>query len=258
MEYFVDNFQLFLLILTRMGGMFAVCPFFSSFLIPRRAKLVLSLFITLIIFPSVSVMGIEVPDKALSYFILLLNELLVGLLIGYLVALIFAAFQLSGQLFSFQMGYGISQVLDPLHRIEIPLVGQFQNLLATMVFLTIKGPHFMIRAVYQSYSTVPVLNIGEKAAFINRSLISLFGDMFLVALQIGFPVIGTLFLVSVSLGLLAKAVPQMNILMLGFPIQIGVGLLVLLITVPFLLEGMNSVLEKTFDQVLIFIHGLGS
>ena len=92
------------------------------------------------------------------------QEVLIGLYIGFLVSMMFAAFQLAGQYFAVQIGFGINEVFDPLAQVSIPLIGQLKNLMGLLVFLAINGHHFLIQAVYRSYELAPVLNLGPKMA----------------------------------------------------------------------------------------------
>lgn len=250
MTYFVYHFQVFLLILMRMGGMIFIAPFFSSALIPMRIKALLAFLITLVIFPVVAAKGYEVPGGMGEYALVAINEITIGLFIGFLVAIIFAAFQLAAQFFAVQIGFGINEVLDPFAEVSIPLLGQLQNLIALLLFMAINGHHFMIMAIYRSYELAPLFGISGAAAkgFLGFLMHS-FSGMFIIALKIALPVLATVFLVTVSMGILAKAAPQMNIMMLGFPFQIVVAFAVLILTTPLIIKIMNVSMERTFGFV---------
>ncbi|MCL2025967.1 MAG: flagellar type III secretion system protein FliR [Leptospirales bacterium] len=258
MTYFVYNFQVFLLILVRMNSMFMVAPFFSSEIIPFRLKALLSFFIALIIFPVVTAQGysIAISDNTGVYYLMILREICIGLYIGFLVSVVFAAFQLAGQFFAVQIGFGINEVLDPLSQISVPLIGQMKNLIALLVLLAMNGHHFMIGAVYRSYELVPLIDM-ERAADgkLLEYMLYAFSGMFVVAMKIALPVVGAIFLVSVSLGLLAKAAPQMNIMMMGFPFKIMVAFGILLISSPLIIRVMWVSLERTFSFISKVIQG---
>ena len=129
MEYFVYHFQLFLLIMMRMSSMMVIAPFYSSGVMPFKMKAIIAFFTTIIIFPVIAGRGYVMPAHMGGYTLLVVQEILIGLYIGFLVAVIFSAFQLAGQFFAVQIGFGINEVLDPLAQVSIPLVGQFKNLL---------------------------------------------------------------------------------------------------------------------------------
>ena len=256
MEYFVYHFQVFLLIMVRMTSMMVVAPFFSSGVLPFKIRTIFSFLITIVIFPVIAVKGYKITGDMGQYTLLILQEVTIGLFIGFLVSVIFSAFQLSGQYFAVQIGFGINEVLDPLGQISIPLVGQLKNLIGLLVFMAIGGHHFLIRAVYRSYELAPVFRLEGKAANeFMKFLAYTFSGMFVVALKISVPIVATVFLVSVSMGILAKAAPQMNIMMLGFPFKIVVAFGVMILTVPLIIRIMQVTLERSFNfisKVLIY------
>ncbi len=258
MEFFVNNFQVLLLIFARVSGIFFVAPFFSSLLIPVRVRIIFSIFITLILFPALTEFKVVIPTHLGEYGIMILTQLVIGLILGFIVSVIFTAFQLAGQFFSFQMGFGITEVYDPLAQIEIPIIGQFQYMLALLVFLLIQGHHLLITALYQSFEILPSFDFSNvaKVQAMAVSLSKVFSQMFFLALKISFPILATMFLVSFVLGLLAKASPQMNIFMVGFPFQIGIGLISLFIILPFFIEIIGNIIDYTFDDLIRFLYTL--
>ncbi len=247
MKYFVYHFEVFLLIMIRLNAMIVVAPFFSSGVVPMRTKGMISFLITLVIFPVVAAKGYALPGSMGEYGMLVLREVTIGLFIGFLVSVIFAAFQLAGDFFAVQIGFGINEVLDPLAQISVPLVGQLKNLIGLLVFMAIYGHHFMIEAVYRSYELAPIISFNQAfAAGIFKYLLYAFNGMFIIALKIALPVIGTVLMLTIAEGLLAKAAPQMNIMMLGFPLKIIVAFGVLIITSPLIIRIMQVSLERTF------------
>lgn len=247
MSYFVYHFQVFLLILFRMNAMFIAAPFFSSDIIPFRLKAMLSFLITLVVFPMVSAKGYDVSGGLGLYALLIVKEIAVGIFIGFLVSVVFAAFQLAAQYFAVQIGFGMSEVLDPLSQISVPIIGQMKNLTALLVFLAINGHHFLISAIYRSYELIPMIDItGRSGGKLMEYMLYAFSGMFVVALKISLPVLGTIFLISVSLGVLAKAAPQMNIMMMGFPFKIIAAFGVMLVASPLIVKIMHASLDRTF------------
>lgn len=256
MKYFVYHFQVFLLIMMRMNSMMVIAPLFSSGVIPFRINAVISFLITLVIFPIISAKGYNIPGDMGGYLICVIREISIGIYIGFLVAIIFAAFQMSSEYFSVQTGFGISEVLDPLAQISIPVIGQLQNLIGLLVFLAINGHHFLIKAIYRSYELAPLLTLdGGGSSGLLKFMVHTMSGMFVIALKIALPVVGTIFLISISLGILAKAAPQMNIFMLGFPLKIAVAFGVLILTTPLIIRIMSVSLDRTFrfiSKVLIY------
>lgn len=250
MQYFVYHFQVFLLIMMRMSSMIVIAPFFSSGVIPFRIKALISFLITLVIFPIIAGKNPGITGDMGTYYLLILKEVLIGLYLGFLVSIIFTAFQLAGEFYSVQIGFGISEVMDPLAQVSIPLVGQLKNLIGLLVFLVLNGHHFLIKAIYRSYELAPVIPIDfGKSSGLLKFLVHSMSGMFVIALKIALPIVGTVFLVSVTLGVLAKAAPQMNILMLGFPLKIAVAFGVLIIITPLVIRIMYVSLERSFKFI---------
>ncbi|OHD66833.1 MAG: flagellar biosynthetic protein FliR [Spirochaetes bacterium RBG_13_51_14] len=247
MYYFVYHFQVFLLIMMRMNAMIIIAPFFSSDLIPFRIKALISFLITLVIFPMVAAKGYRLPGDMGGYLLMVLQEVSIGLFLGFLVSVIFAAFQLSGQYLSVQVGFGISEVLDPIGQVSVPLEGQFKNLIGLLVLLAMNGHHMMIQGVYRSYELAPIMSANKVfLGGLLKYLLYTFSGMFVVALKIALPVVAIVFLVEVSLGVLARVAPQMNIMMLGFPFKIAISYLVMLVIMPLIVKIMWVSLERVF------------
>ncbi len=255
MEYFVYHFQVFLLIMVRFNAMIVVAPFYSSGVIPFRFKAMISFLVTLVIFPAVAVKGYTMTGNMGLYYLMIIQEAAIGIYLGFLVAVIFSAFQLAGQFFAVQIGFGMSEVLDPLGQVSIPLVGQLKNLIGLLVFLAINGHHYLLEALYRSYELAPVLSVSKASSGkLFQYLMYSFSGMFMVALKIALPVVGVIFLISVSMGVLAKAAPQMNIMMLGFPFKIIVAFSIMLLISPLIVRIMQVSLERTFTFVTRVLH----
>ncbi len=250
MLFVIYSFQAFLLVMTRLAALFAVAPFFSSGVIPARIRFTLAFMISIVIFPMVIGAGFKIPGDTGRYMLLVLQQIAIGLFIGFLVNVIFAAFQLSGQYFAVQIGFGINEVLDPLGQVSVPLVGQLKNLIGLLVFLAMEGHHILVDAIYRSFELAPFMPIDRSAAgTYMEGILYAFSGMFMVALKIALPVVGTIFLVSVSMGILAKVAPQMNIMMLGFPFKILTAFVVLFLITPLIVRIMRVSLERIFNLI---------
>ena len=246
-----------MLILSRVLAMVEIAPLFSSRAIPQPAKIGFSFFVAIVVFPWVKDSGYSLPDTAVDYFLLVLGEVLVGILLGFFLQIIFAAFQVAGQFFSLQMGFGASQVFDPLAQIQIPLMGQFINIMAMFIFLTISGfKKLLLVGVLRSFQAIRAIDLVIGRDYLFSVLLKSLGGLFENALMIAFPVLGTLLLVSVTMGLLAKAAPQMNLLMLGFPIAIGTAFSVLILAMPFIVAAFVRIIEGGFENLARILQAL--
>jgi len=255
MELFVTQFQKFFLVLARISGIFVMAPFFGSVNILPRIKAGLALFISLAIFGVVNKHINIVPNDLFTYSLLVFSEVVIGLIIGFMTTLIISAFQISGELYSVPMGFGIVNTIDPLSQIEQPIISQIIGFFALLVFLGFGGHHMMLMAIYKSYEIAPVLSLDDCGAVTN-TIVTTFAAIFLTAVKISMPVIGVLFLVTLAMGLLAKAAPMINIMVLGWGITILAGLITLIFLFPLLAKVAVSLYEKLFydiDNLLIIV-----
>jgi flagellar biosynthetic protein FliR len=170
-------------------------------------------------------------------------------------------FQSAGQFFSIQMGFGASEVFDPLAQEEVPLMGQFLNIIGMFTFLLVAGSQkLLLVGVYHSFRSIRAIDLAAGRMALFPMLVRSLGQLFVNALTISFPILGTLLLVSVAMGLMAKAAPQMNLLIMGFPISIGVALIVLALSMPFLVGAFSRLLDGGFanmGSMLTALRGAG-
>ncbi len=244
-----DNFQIALLIVTRVGALLSVAPFFSSSVIPFRLRFILSIFLTIVISPMIiHKLNITIPNNLMVYSLLVLEQALIGLIIGFMISTVFSAFQLAGQYFSIQIGFGMNEVLDPLGEISIPVTGQFLNLISILVFLYISGPQLLVQSLFLSFKYLPSVQWNQAEADVLLNAVShSFIGMFLIAFKIAIPVMGTIFVISTAMGLLAKVAPQMNVMMLAFPVKIMIAFLILFILAPVIISIMSDAILRIFS-----------
>ncbi len=252
-----QNFSVALLVFVRIMAMLRVAPLISSRSIPGVARVAIALFSAVAVYPWVVEAGYPIPDRGGHYLLLVLGEALVGLIIGFFMVVVFSGFQVAGQFFSLQMGLGASQVFDPLAQIEIPLMGQFLYVVAMLVFVMIGGfQKFLLVGVIRSFESLRAADLVAGRELVFGVFVRSLGKLFENSLVISFPILGTLMLTSVSLGLLAKAAPQMNLLMMGFPISIAVAYLVLLFVIPFLMTVFGEIIDGAFAGLQGLYDGL--
>ncbi len=246
----IDGAQLYLLVFARVSALFRTAPVTSSSAIPPLARGALAFFSSIIFYYFVGDLYGAIPQIGLGYALALVAEIALGIIMGLFLQIIFAVFQTAGQLFSFQMGFGASQVYDPLAQIQIPLIGQFLNLLGIGVFLSVSGmKRLFITGLAGSFRVMKGTDFLVAGPYLEETLIKAIGGLFEQSLILAFPILGTLILISVTMGLLAKAAPQMNLLMVGFPIQIAVGFIIMLLATPFIVEKMSLLVDMGFNMI---------
>ncbi len=244
--------DLFFLLFARIFALLSVAPLTSSQALPTAARAGLALLTAVTIFPWAQAQGgWVIPDNGWVYAALIGGEVLLGLFQGFVMLMVFSVFQMSGQLFSTPMGFGASEVFDPMSQIELPLIGQFFNLAATMVFLSVQGlQKLFFTGVFQSFQALKASDFLTNPGDVSKSLLTAFADLFQRSLIISLPILGVLLLVSVTMGLLGKAAPQMNLMMVGFPISITVGFIIIILVLPFLTHAFGVVIDRSFELML--------
>ncbi len=228
LERIVYQAPFFLLVCARCFALILTMPLFSMRTVSRTAKVALTAYMAYIIFPHVNMEQYlpyisENGAFSLEYIMIIAGEAMIGVIIGFFVSIIFNAFSTAGQFFAFQMGFSASEVYDALSQVENPLMGQFFNLIAMLIFLQSHwGQRVFGGALVSSFETLNSFSLvmaagrEELIKFLLASLTKLFSDAFIIAL----PIMGTLLLVSITTGILGKAAPQMNLLSEGFPVMI--------------------------------------
>ncbi len=231
MAYWLDQFHIFLLVLLRVSALLMVAPIFGHRMYLGRAKIGMAIMVSFVAFPMVADSGLQVPEGLLPYFVMMLAEAVMGMVLGFSVLLLFIGIQFAGQLAGLQMGFGIVNVIDPNSSEQISIIGQFLNIMAVLIVLTIDGHHLILQGLLHSFDVVPLGGVELKEEIIQK-IIVMTNDVFVIAIKISTPILISLFLISVAMGVLARTVPQMNVFMVGFPVQMGVGLAILAAAMP--------------------------
>lgn len=258
LESLVANARVFLVVFFRCVALMETAPLVSASTVPQVAKVGLAFFAAAAVFPWVLAAGYSLPDGAVDYVLVVVGELLIGLTLGFLMSLFFAVFQTAGQFFSLQMGFGASEVFDPLAQVEVPLMGEWLNLVALLVFITASGTgKFLYLGVAKSFASLRAVDLVAGRDRIVETLVRGLGGMFQSALTVSFPILGSLLLVSITMGLFAKASPQLDILTVGFQLSIGVAFLVMFAALPFLMGAFERIIDAGIAGVGTLVDGLG-
>ena len=177
--------------------------------------------------------------------------MIIGLAIAFAIRLIFTAVQLAGTMVDFQMGFGVVNVIDPQTQAQVSITAQSQNILAVLIFLAADAHHIIIGAIVQSFELINPATV-DFSNVTPEMILRYFSSMFVIAIKIAAPIMAILFFLSVGLGLVARTVPQMNVFIVGFPLQIGVGLLMVALAMPF----FSLVLQNQISEFPARLVGL--
>jgi flagellar biosynthetic protein FliR len=223
--------QMFFLVFLRTGAFLMALPLVNAPSVPVFFRIGLTFVVSLLLFPVLNLGPLPVLADAFSLAIAAAGEILLGVLAGMSIRLVFEGVQLAGQLMGYQMGMAIAEVIDPATEDQVALLAQFISLMATLIFLIINGHHGFIRTLVQSYELVPPLGFHVNGPVL-EGMVRLSAEMFIIGLKAGAPVVVALMLATVAFGLVARAVPQMNIFMVSMPLSIAVGLIFLGLSLP--------------------------
>ncbi|MFN8535298.1 MAG: flagellar biosynthetic protein FliR [Dehalococcoidia bacterium] len=220
------------LVLARIGGLVVASPVYSSRALPGPVKIGFAVALSIILFPPGAVTPSHLPAELLPFLGALLLNAIVGLAVGFASSLVFGAIQTGAGLIGTQIGFGLSQVIDPMFEGASNTLDTFYTLFATMVFLTLSGHHWLIAAMGRTFEAIPLTSAGLSAEIATSRVLALAGELWVVAFQIALPVTGALLLTDVALGVLTRTVPQMNVFVVSMPLKVLVGVVVVLVTLP--------------------------
>lgn len=241
----INSLPVFMLIFVRVLAFFVTMPLFSYRTVPLPFKIGFSFFLTWMLFYTVDTEAVQFDSL---YLFLLIKEMLVGLLIGLIAQIIFTAVQVAGGFIDFQMGFAIANVMDPQTGAQSPITGQYLNFVTLLFLLSVDGHHLLIDGIVNSYQFVPLdVFIPFENKAIIETAIHAFITMFLIAFQLAVPIVGSLFLVDVALGIIARAVPQMNVFVVGLPLKILVSFLAIFVFLSLYLSLIKHLFETMFE-----------
>jgi len=243
------QFQALVLILMRVSPILFMMPVFSSRSLPNLLKAGLTLTVSLILLPLVQLDPRLLPSEPIQFGFLMAAELMIGLILGLSVKIIFTGIQMSGELAGFQMGLSLASVMDPQSEVNAPILSQFLYLVSLVVFLAVDGHHWFFRALYQSFLLLAPGEIHLQEG-LYRHFLGLLTSLFVVAIKIAAPVMAVLIFTQIGLGILAKAVPQINILITSFPLTLGIGLLFLALSIELILPYLKNLFQQTGRELV--------
>jgi flagellar biosynthetic protein FliR len=223
----------------RILAMLATAPVFDNRTVQRRTRVALAALIAMLMMPLLPAPPTLSSAQAIP---VLIQQILIGVAMGFSMRLVFAAFEMAGDLLGLQMGLAFAQFIDPARGTQTPLLGSYMGVLASLVFLVIDGHLLVIAAVVQSFELIPV---SAKLTVVNAQNIAMAGSiMFTLALQISLPVLAAVLISNIVLGILARAAPQLNVMSIGFSITIGVGLWILWVSLPYFIAGIDGAIGR--------------
>lgn len=259
MDFFTlaqDHAAVFLLMLTRCSGIFMIAPFFGSLNIPVTIRAAAAFAVTLVLFPVVDGLGtVAAPPSVWAFAGSVLAELFIGWLIGFVAYVCFSAIHMAGKVMDMQVGFAVVNVMDPTSGQQIPLIGSLLYNLGIIVFLVTNGHHVIITALAESFRMVPLAAMQPNLS-LTMLLVDFTNGIFVTGMKIAMPVTFAILLVNVALGILARTMPQMNIFVVGIPLQLMVGVGVLSMLLPFYVMFLDVLFNEMYGKISIALQAL--
>ncbi|AEA33843.1 flagellar biosynthetic protein FliR [Hippea maritima] len=252
--HFYTNFLAFLFILLRVSSIIVFAPIFSSASIPPQVKVAFSFVFAVILYPTVrSYIHIE-SINTLYIVSITLRELMFAVLLSLTIHFIWSGLELGAQLVGFNMGFSIANVISPEENIQISVLAEFESIFAILVFLIINGHYVFIQAMTYSFE---VLKVGGFS--LNQNIFHIFNKLTAVLFDVSFtvlaPVIIALFITQVVFGVIARTMPQMNIMIVAFPLSIAIGFITLGASFVFVAESLIHYYHQAFGYIYAIIRG---
>ena len=228
----------------RIGACLMVAPVFGAKTVPRRVRVVIAAAITVLLAPMIaSPKNVELfSDVAL---IILVQQLIVGLALGFAVQIIFDAVVMGGQLLANSMGLSFALNVDPLHGVSTPVLGQFYMIVVTLTFLALNGHLLMIESLLQSFALLPIGTAGLGGAGL-WMLVNFGSSLFSGALMIALPGLAALLIVNMGFGVMSRAAPTLNLFAVGFPAVLALGMVIVMLGLPAVQTGFMRLLESAW------------
>ena len=253
-QILLPEYQVFLALISRIGGLLAALPVLSGRTVPMKVKGALVLSLGVLLAPFVHLPAIPYDPLALTAG--LLSELVIGLAIGLAVRLFFGAFEVAGEMIGVQMGFGVVQLFDPATSRQTPIIAQYFTLVASLVLLSLNGHMLIVATILSSYDSIPAFGASLPAES-GDDVLRLCQQMFMIGLKLAAPVLVIILLINILLAILGRAVSQINVFVLSFPITIAGGLAVLSLSMPFTVELLIREIERLQFTILGLMKALG-
>ncbi len=238
----VAQLETFFFIFLRVSVMLSIFPIFSSVQIPRLARVGFGLLIAFVLYGSVPLM-----TPLTSFYDLLaatVSQALLGMIVGFVASLVFLGVQFAGEIIDIEIGFAVANIISPQTQQQVTVIGEFQLTIATLLFLISDAHHLLLQGISGSFNVLPLPYIALHPAIAGNVTIFLSSAISDIV-KIAAPPAVALFLTNVALAFMARVAPQMNVFVVGFPIQVGIGLILIAVSLPIL----GDVMPQMFAQV---------
>jgi flagellar biosynthetic protein FliR len=243
----------FMLVLARVGGLFVLAPVFSSRMLPVQVKLMLAAAISLAMLP-IATHGVVIPTNAGDIVLLELKELCVGLAYAFPMAVLVGAVAAGASLLDTMVGFSFGAVLDPIDNQQSAVLAQFYAIFTAMIVALSGGDRIMLLGLADSYRALPLTRFPDPGAVASNGLAA-FSQVFVIGLEIVAPVVVALMITDAALGLISRAVPQMNVFVVGLPAKVLISFAMITASLPFVAGELQMQLTQSVTQAVRMLGG---
>lgn len=247
------RFETLLLVLVRVTTMLTLVPVFSGRQIPRLVRVGLGLTVAFVAARTVPTLAAPLDLGGLT--LAVLGQAFIGVVFGFVAFLVFTGIQFAGEILDIQIGFAVVNVINPATQQQVTVVGEFQLALATLLYLVTDAHHLLIQGIAGSFGLLPLPFVGINA-IVGQDVVTFFSQALFIVFKIAAPVAIALFVTNVALGLMARVAPQMNVFVIGFPLQITVGLVMLIVSMPLLGVVLPQIFAETPVQLDAVLRGM--
>ena len=184
------------------------------------------------------------------------KEFITGITIGFIAYMAFTAIYVAGEIIDMQIGFGVVNVMDPISNIQVPITSNVYFILSMLVYLSVNGHHALIKALFDSYTIVP-LGTAVFGAEMADNFMSIFSSIFAVGFKIAAPIVAAILITDVALGTISRMVPQLNVFVIGMPLKILVGIAIIMVTIPMFLHILEGLFRMVEAGTINYIKDIG-
>ena len=229
----------------RIGAMLMSMPVLGTRMVPKRIKIIATLTISVFVLPLLPAVP-EVEALSLAGLFISVQQILIGFAMGFTLQLVFGSLMIAGEVFAMSMGLGFASMIDPNNGVSVPVIAQLMVIIGTLLFLALGGHLMLIQLVVNSFQTLPISPTGiERESF--WAIASWGSQMFIGAIWVAIPAIISMLVVTICLGVMTRASPQLNIFSVGFPITMFLGFVILMLILPGFLPRFNQMMLEAMQ-----------
>ena len=229
----------------RIGAMLIAMPVIGTRLVPTRIKVIMTLVLSVLVLPLLPELP-QVEALSLQGLFISMQQILIGLSMGFTMQLVFGALMIAGEAIALGMGLGFASMVDPTNGVNVPMVSQFFIIIGTLLFLALGGHLMLIQLVVSSFQSLPIspTGVGRDSFWL---LFAWGSQMFIGALWIAIPALISMLVITLSMGVMTRAAPQLNIFSVGFPVTMFMGFIILLLVIPGFLPRINQLMLQAMQ-----------